>query len=286
MYDESISLCFIIKDGASYLQRNVVSILQLAARFRDYRVNYVENDSTDGTKKILKEYETVNSRFRGMQLKLDGKHSTELCPPGAGDNCALRTNRLAFLRQRVLERALEYQSDVLVMLDMDFVSFDMNNFFRMYDHFLSDRQMDGIFGMSVLKSNPKVPYDIGAIRPCTRLLNILSEITLVSVHSAFSGFGVYRTCSIRRTHATYISPTSDIEHVHFNSSLDKLYVYPGFRPVYEGTSGLTSIFFFGNFVWLIVVLVIVPMIIICLLVFLVTFVVRRILNKNTKKIPQ
>lgn len=279
-YGNSVCFCFIVKDGAKYLKQNLESIIEVAHCFKEYKVIYVENDSTDTTREILDHYAVTNEFFTGKQLNLDGKHSTELCNSGENYNCALRTNRLAYLRQLVLDTALAYESDVIVMLDMDFVFFDPRDFFRMFEEFTTRSYIDGIFGMSVLHSNSMIPYDIAAIRPYIKLGSILSGVRLVRVSSAFSGFGVYRTESIRKCKARYIAPKPDIEHVYFNRHFKHLYVFPSFRPVYVGTSRLPSICYFGNFHLYILVIVTIAVVIIIVLSLFVYSVTRKRKNKK------
>ncbi len=250
MYNQKICFCFIVRNGDSYLQENIHRILQLANKFSAYKVLYLENDSTDTTRQILNSFH--NEHFYGTQLQLDGKHSTELCTRGEPYNCLSRTQRLAALRQKVLSEALEWDSDVIVMLDMDFVDFQVTEFFNMMTVLWGDSKMDGIFGMSVLQSNTKEPYDCGAVRPLHLLIQIVSGQQLVRVQSAFSGFGVYRTKSIRDNKAFYDTTKSGIEHISFNSFFDSLHVYTPFRPIYEGAHQVPYVMHFGTFYFVVV----------------------------------
>ncbi len=158
------------------------------------------------------------------------------------------------------------------MLDMDFVYFDEVEFFKMYDKLAQDTDMDGIFGMSVCAFNTNRPYDTGAIRHHGKILEILWEKELVHVSSAFSGFGIYRTSSIRRKNASYRNQHGEIEHITFNRHFDKLYVYPSFRPVYESSIDYScSILRFGTFrtftisLMTLVIVILVGIVLLCIL---------------------
>jgi hypothetical protein len=71
MYDASICFCFLVKDGIRYLDRNIPKIINLGTMFRKYRIVYVENDSVDGTKELLRAYEEKNKCFCGEQIQLE-----------------------------------------------------------------------------------------------------------------------------------------------------------------------------------------------------------------------
>ncbi len=103
---------------------------------------------------------------------------------------------------------------------------------------------DAMFGMS--KSSGfffNRLYDVGAIIPESALSTIKSSKNIVYVKSAFSGFGLYRTSSIRKYSARYDVPypnhvrssknnMGQIEHIPFNLHFKKVLVYPLFNPIY------------------------------------------------------
>ena len=101
----------LVRDAASYLERNVLAILDLGRSFAAFRLVYVENDSADGTRDILRR---MMARYPGIvsgemldneALSLPNATSYELCPPRQSRrNCKERISLLATLRQRALER--------------------------------------------------------------------------------------------------------------------------------------------------------------------------------------
>ena len=158
-----------------------------------------------------------------------------LCKNEFAYNCKKRTQRLAYLRNIVLEQAkLWSECDYLIMLDMDFISFDKKEFKNMFNIINTNHNIDGIFGMSVNKN--KQFYDIGAIRPKNKILNLFLNNNLIKVSSAFSGFGIYRMKSIKNI--KYNTKTNNIEHIDFNKKLNNIYIYLPFKPMYEGSSNL------------------------------------------------
>jgi hypothetical protein len=233
----NVAFCFIVKDGNEYISRNLQKIVDFADRFTDnYRIFYTENDSTDNTIKILNKFKKKYSRIRGIHLKLDGKHSSDLCD-GINLNCNRRTRRLAFLRNNVLEIAKKWKKcNFMFMLDLDFEDFDPEKLNSMFEIIKKDNKMDAIFGMS--RSSYNIAYDIGAIEPIYKRMEIfysmlINSSKLIVVDSAFSGFGIYRMKNIRDKNLRYNEKTNTIEHIDFNKKLKNKYVFPIFDPVYS-----------------------------------------------------
>ena len=77
---DNVAFCFIVKDGDKYLEKNLMKIINFGDLYLDnYRIYYVENDSVDKTNEILDKFEKKYKNINGKHLKLDGKHSTDLC---------------------------------------------------------------------------------------------------------------------------------------------------------------------------------------------------------------
>jgi hypothetical protein len=231
-----IAFCFIVKDGGTYLEKNLDRLIELGnLYFDEYKIFYAENDSKDNTINILNKYKNKYKNIYGEHLLLDGKHSTELCE-GYEINCKKRTRRLAYLRNIVLNKAKKWKEcDYMIMLDLDFIDFDKNEFYNMFNIINNNKNINGIFGMSVTKDNTNCLYDIGAVKPIINILIIRNdEDKLIKVTSAFSGFGIYRMQPLINNNIEYNTKTNEIEHIDFNRNINNLYVYTLYRPVYEG----------------------------------------------------
>tara|TARA_Y100000389_G_C17458106_1_gene519586 strand:+ start:242 stop:1084 length:843 start_codon:yes stop_codon:yes gene_type:complete len=229
-YEKSIAFGFIIQNGEEYLSRNLNFVQNLGKKFSNYKIFFVENDSTDRTRDILNKFTKKDSNIIGEFYNLnDGRHSTELCKKGESYNCKNRVQRIASLRNKVFELAnkKKYNGDYFVMIDLDFES--IPNTFELFDMMNRNECIDAVFGMSLTQHGDY--YDYGAIRPDISTLRImLSYEHWVRVKSAFSGFGLYRWKSIRRNR--YNESTSEIEHIDFNKKLNLCLVNTKFRPVY------------------------------------------------------
>lgn len=235
---DNVAFCFIVKDGDKYLEKNLMKIINFGDLYIDnYRIYYVENDSVDKTNQILYKFKKKYKNFYGEHLKLDGKHSTELCNKFDERNCSNRTRRLAFIRNQVLNQAKDWnECKYIFMLDLDFIDFDMKELYNMFNIIKRNKDINGIFGMSV--SNKDCLYDIGAVKPAYKLIEIYLKKRLVKVNSAFSGFGIYKMKYIVDNNIKYNEKTNEIEHIDFNNKIKNLYVYSNFRPKYDGNDGL------------------------------------------------
>ena len=232
----STIFCFLVRDGKAYLEDNVRAIVHFAEEHcQSWKICYVENDSSDGTRDILDALEWEYAPdMRGERLDdVSGLHTHDICAARQEpDNCQERILLLAKLRQRLVEAALEAKTEVLVMADLDFVSFDAEALARLYPAAVA-LEADGAFGMSVHANGAEL-YDHGAVRPQS-VLPAMDDVSAdpVPVQSAFSGFGVYMTSALRRNGASYKDATGlEMEHVSFNSSLKGLFVDRRFRPRY------------------------------------------------------
>lgn len=224
IFEYKIAVCFIVRDGEAYLEKNLKQIVKLLQPFKDYRIFYLENDSKDSTVDILK---SQNPKIVGESIHINKEHSTKLCKDTLNVNCSTRTDLLGRLRQQVYNRSLSYDSDLTLVLDMDFVQFDVDCFYKMLTA-QKKVNANGIFGMSY---SGLLPYDTLAVQPSYKVLPIILFNDLVNVDSAFSGFGVYNTRYLRDHNVSYIQ-NGKCEHIAFNKQISDLYVDPTFRPTF------------------------------------------------------
>ena len=254
---DNIAFCFIVKDGGEYLELNIERIFKLCMLLPiNFKIFYAENDSKDDTINILIKLKNNYKNIYGEHLLLDGKHSTELCVNSLNKNCTNRVRRLAFLRNIVLNKAKEWKEcDYMIMLDLDFVDFSDEQFYKMFNIIKNNKNINGIFGMSVIEKNNNSLYDLGAVKPFSKIFSIIAEEELVKVDSAFSGFGIYRMKPIIDNNLQYNLNADEIEHIDFNKNINNLYVYTCFRPIYVGD--YMGIFFIKYYIKIICILVII-----------------------------
>ncbi len=262
------AFAFLARNGKAYLLENLVFIdRELLSKCVDWRVFYLENDSTDSTRETLQNFAREHpGRVHGEHLSLLKKHSTELCPK-RNLNCPARTQLLGSLRNRLVRNALSWKKvELLVMMDVDFYRFDPQLFWRMYTNVLLPLNANGVFGLSKFSSAARGScasqpfgcevYDYGAIVPQDLLAEIMQARNKIGsvfpVRSAFSGFGIYNAAAVIAHRPDYVSGNVSkqledigddsknreawgiIEHISFNLCLTRLYLYPSFQPEYGG----------------------------------------------------
>ena len=251
---DNVAFCFIVKDGDKYLEKNLIKIINFGDLYLDnYRIYYVENDSVDKTKEILDKFKKKYKNIYGKHLKLDGKHSTDLCNKLDERNCSNRTRRIAFIRNQVLNQVKEWKEcKYMIMLDLDFIDFNMKELYNMFNIIKNDKGINGIFGMSI--SNKGFFYDIGVVKPSYKLIEIFLKIKLVKVDSAFSGFGIYKMKYIMDNNIKYNEKTNEIEHIDFNNKIKNLYVYSDFRPIYYNIQALCAYYFIITVLFILLIL--------------------------------
>jgi len=228
---KDINFLFLVRDGEEYLKNNLNKIIELGTYFKSYKIFFIENDSKDGTVNILKDIMKNNSNIIGEFRNINEKASLDMCENSIS-NCNKRIRFLASLRQDVLNESLNTPSDLTVILDLDFITFDKKQFLKMIG-ILYSIDADAIFGMSYHFFG-LIPYDVGAVIPMNinMIMKLYQKNMVLNVKSAFSGFGVYQTERIKKYGAKYDLNTDTIEHISFNKYFNKLYIYTSFRPNY------------------------------------------------------
>ena len=143
-----LAIAFLVRDAAEYIERNLWALAHLGSNFAAWRLYYLENDSTDDTRRLL---DGFRNKFpmHVAGVMMDGastQPSAFLCPPIFSKlNCLERTGLLAALRQRLLTFVLHDpthgvvaahgwrgKDDAILMLDIDFVIFSAANYLRSF----------------------------------------------------------------------------------------------------------------------------------------------------------
>jgi FkbM family methyltransferase len=248
----SIIFAGCVRDCAPHLQQVLANCARLAATTEKAFFLFAENDSADATKAILANW--CEGRVNAHILCFDGLHA----------RLPKRTERIAFLRNRILaairERGLS-DYDALCVLDFDEVNagtISPDGFRGAVEFLFSAPDNAGVFAVS-----DPIYYDIYALRHehwspgdcwkavrtapderraevfqtliCDRQVPIAKTTAPIAVDSAFGGFGLYRLANA--LDASYLGLDSDgeetCEHVSFNADIRRrggqLHIFPGLR---------------------------------------------------------
>jgi hypothetical protein len=107
MKKESIVIIGAVRNGEIFLKNLFKNIYQITSYFEKYKIILFENDSTDQTRTLLQSY--VNKDLNITLLledNLDKKYK-------------YRTERLAYVRNKLLDHVLLYYSNYTYLLNMD-----------------------------------------------------------------------------------------------------------------------------------------------------------------------
>ena len=258
-----IAFALLIRDAARFIETSVEKLVELGAAFRERRIYYVENDSTDETRAILAR---LTARHDGilhgaMLDNVSAASSLYLCPFKVM-NCKQRTSLLGRLRQRVLDMALAWrEADAVVVVDADFTTVSVPDFVRAFATGARHKAA-AVFARSVYLSSLgwEATYDVSAIelvgkqgfargfftraKKSTKQLRyerqqLSSSRCLLEVQSGFGGFGIYWASALRDARPDYSSLPKDNgrselpEHVAFNRKLHAF--WRGRRPMFIDT---------------------------------------------------
>lgn len=217
----------IVHNGAKYVARN---ICYLRNALPNMRFVVLENDSTDGTAEIL----TTLPFVHALHFNL-GKSSRELCAKTEPWNCPRRVQRLAFLRQNALTYALNLKPEYVVVVDLDFTTFDRAILREMFETLQKRQDLDCICGASVNTCGYTydVPYDLQAVQPVPAklLLSCGCHARLLNSASGFGGVAIYRAQKLMTMKTHYNLQTQTVEHVDFHRNL-RVIIDTKMRPVY------------------------------------------------------
>lgn len=190
--------------------------------FADYRIIIYENDSRDGTNRILSRWPVQNPKVIFISEKLSFQDKLFLSPSGA----CKRTEVIAYARNRVLDIVCKPEFDsfkYVIMGDMDFrTPWDIDEIIQIVN---SPVKWDGVFANGLLPDGRL--YDMFAHRD--RIQPVGPEILAGwwwqhhqwfkidpssdwrPVYSSFNGLGIYKRKSLLgcRYHATITNNLED-----------------------------------------------------------------------------
>lgn len=213
------------------LARNLAPVLPLTIRrverlcnlFADARVVIYENDSTDGTKLLLRQWAAENPR---VHVVLDDCHD----PRNPPTRCLARAERMARYRDRcqrvILDRCGDF--DAVIVADLDVIGgWSLDGVRNSFGHddwdFVGSNGL--IYRREGLSINSTRQYDMWALRFDADLTPLPTKsgrryayprgAALVPVTSCFGGLGIYAMNAYR---AGRYGP-ADTEHAVFHREL-------------------------------------------------------------------
>lgn len=248
---KKIVICGGIRNGMAHLGNIFENLSYIQTYFERSHIVVFENDSTDGTAQVLEEAMREEPYYEA--------HLTLLRETNVDARFPLRTYRLAYIRNRLMEHVLQYHpdADYLLIMDMDEVNSATPDFYETFPKIF--QYEDAIWDVQTI-SQKKHYYDIWALRKRGVIeFDCWEEFTrsfaegtstnreeahhrfigrfqrpyplqrgLIPVISAFGGAGIYQMDLLRRAYptASYVghSPQNryhreTCEHVAFHTTL-------------------------------------------------------------------
>ncbi len=208
-----ILICGVCKNVAHTLPSVMKTMTLCGEAYDDYRIIIYENNSSDDTKKLLKEWKMNNPKVILFSENLNLIDLKSHCPSGI----IHREEILAMARNQVLNEAMkkEYNDfDFLLMTDMDFISpWDVSavvattsrNEIEWDGVFANGIVGDGIFYDRYAYRSPKQPIGPECLGDWwwkePRSLSLSIDAEWEPVYSAFNGLAIYKRDSL--TGASY-----------------------------------------------------------------------------------
>jgi hypothetical protein len=250
MSESTVVICGIARDISKNIMANIARIERLGKMFDDYRVVIYENDSTDNTDILLRQWEDKNYNVKILSEKLgDKKHKSST---DVDRLVALANYRNKYLAE-IFSRSVS--SDYIIVADLDLKggwSYEgICNSFG-YDNWSAMGSNGLLYGLSPsLKDEDGSPsmirvyYDSLAFRRIGHPeQHVSSEINALTynrgeepfrVLSCFGGLALYKHSAFRHD-ARYSGP--DCDHVELHSrmldvGIDDIYLNPSQIALYS-----------------------------------------------------
>lgn len=223
---EKALICGICKDVAQFLSDEIRIFEKIGALFEEYRIIIYENNSTDKTQHILREWMKRNSKIR-IQFECLTPTELEQIIINTEENGALnRIEKIARARNKLLDMVMapEYDAyDNVIMMDMDFAS--APNIAGILEVFQSKREWDAVFGYGIGRkreywdwyafrdyNQPFGPELLGHDWFSQKMWSLKKTDQWCPVYSAFGGIGIYKRASIEGCRYSALI-TDDLEKV-------------------------------------------------------------------------
>ena len=219
---EKVLICGICKNVEKAIPNTIRSAKELGAQFLDYRVVIYENNSTDRTKELLKEWANSDPRLIFLSEDIPKKKLASQLQMKVYN----RTEVIARARNKVLDIAMQKKYEdfkYVIWADLDFLEpWDVSNIVDTILH--PEQEWDAVLANGA--------YDLFAFRDAEfpigfeligerywKNLNTMREKFTIDasgpwkkVYSAFGGLGIYKKASIKGCRYSGIV-TKDLEQL-------------------------------------------------------------------------
>jgi len=258
MKNQTVVICALLRDVATKLKEIRTRAERLGRGFKDYRIVIVENDSSDGTRRLLKEWRKSNPRVIILGCGVNSERDECKLPKAATKTEGhgvdrRRIEKMTHLRNIYLDyvkRSLP-DFDYTVVWDMDIVgTVYLDGVANTIGHFSHSKSpandADAICAYGIYRwgwvtlyydtyahvdKDDRFHIDLKTVHDLKKGLGIQYErgTPPIPVVSCFSGFTIYRNASLRDGKVVYdMSPPDNLEceHVRLHRHLSNVYLNP------------------------------------------------------------
>ena len=131
--ESTIVIGLLAKDCAKAIEKNIPEVEKLGACFADYHIIIYENNSTDGTKELLTQWQSINEKVLAITEDLPETDAQQR-KLHLGKN-PTRIQRIADCRNRVLEETRKrFAPDFFCFIDIDIEWFSSKSIVEAIEH--------------------------------------------------------------------------------------------------------------------------------------------------------
>lgn len=251
---KSIIVCSIVRNAEKGLRRNIPVVKALCRLFGDYHVVVYENDSTDGTKKVLREWMAEDGEH--VEALLNDTDPAKTIPSASAVKVnpffsRKRIEKMAALRNRYLEyvESRGWTADYLMVVDLDVAQISLEGILTSFAPTAPAWDAVTAYGYSTSPSLQRRYHDTYALvkqgqqdvaqteksihDAALDFADVLGKGEWMKVDSAFGGLAIYRFECVRGLR--YEVMDNDDERVEVrceHQSIYKLMRSRGFDHIY------------------------------------------------------
>ena len=251
----NVIICGVVKNAAARLKRNIEIAFQLGSECSSFKIVIYENNSSDATKSILKEY-TTHPLFKIISEDISDeaiKRTSDIWAYTAvtGSDHPCRIEQIANARNRLIDELNQDQHayapfDYVVMIDFDAQHFLIEGILHSLQLVKENRKR-------VIYANSPKYYDYYALRSAHSAFNLFGpelmgeqfwqtmtnhrlqlapSDNLLPVYSAFNGIGVYdKNAFVSQRFAAVLTPI--VKQVYEKLALQHSAIYEQHKPVLQ-----------------------------------------------------
>lgn len=264
--DRTIIICGIVRNAERGLKRNIPEIKRLCQMSKGYKVFVYENDSTDMTKKLLKEWHDSDPANVFVSLN---DTSAQPTIPSVSDVPSInpfysqkRIDKMAKLRNAYMQFVddMGWSADYFVVVDLDVARISADNIMSSFVREDWDavtafgystspklkRRYHDTYALTELgdEENPQTEEKI--IKNSKKYANLNNDNPWVRVFSAFGGLAIYRFESIKGVRYEALKnndPRVQVKCEHYSiyyqmkrRGFDRVYINPSMSLKYQELS--------------------------------------------------